>query len=686
MRPTLRHLLPGIGLIIAVSAVMLLVDYTMRKANEKTGPVGQNPAYTHDHPARIAVLQPASNAVMDDCVKGLIAGLASRGFKEGDNLEIKGCNAEGDQTTFNLLAKQMISGPYDLNVSFATTSLQILAAANRDSHRPHLFGGVTSPVAAGVGIQQLDSLDKPPYMTGYGTAQPVEAIFREAVAANPKLKTVGVVWNAAEVNSEVCTKRARAICQELGLTLLEATITNANEVHDAAESLVTRGAEAFWTGGDLLMITAYDILQQVADKARIPIFSNVSGHAAKGALFDFGANYFQVGYAVGQLAGDVLLGQRVIAQTPVTDLMPGRVGLNEKTRAALRDTWTFNPSQYERAGYVVEADGKVREIKPPATAPGTKSGPDTRSAVLPASGKLPWRLQSIIYIETAPCEETMQGLREGLRDSGLVANRDFVLVRERSAQGDMTSMGAVFDAAATEGTDLYLSLSTPALQTAVRKVTKQPVVFTFVTDPMAAGAADSFEKHRPNFTGISTLAPAEDMMEVLTTYFPNWKRIGTLYCPAEINSVVNMKHLTDVAAQYGITVETVAADTSADVQNAARSLASKNIDALVQISDNLSAAGFIAIAQAAKGRHLPVFAFQSPLTSQGAALAMSMDYHQAGVDAAALAARVMRGDNPGDIPISLPSKKVLYLNLSNAKDAGITFPPALLNRADKVLP
>ncbi len=686
MRRTLRHILPGIGLVLIASVVMLLVDYAIRSSNRKPGPASATPVYTHEHPAQIATLQPASNAVMDDCLKGMVDGLASRGLKVGDNLEIKGNNAEGDQTTFALLAKQMASGTYDLNVSFATTSLQILAAANRETHKPHVFGAVTSPVGAGVGIQSLDSLDKPAYMTGYGTAQPVEAIFRDAKAANPNLKVVGVVWNTAEINSEICTKRAREICKELGITLLEASVTSANEVKDAADSLVTRGVEAFWTGGDLLMTTAYDVLQQVADRAHIPIFSNISGQAAKGALFDLGANYYQVGYAVGELAGDVLLGRRDTATTPVTDLMPGRVGLNEKTRATLRDKWTFTPSLIERAGYMVEADGKVREIKPAAVAPGGKDTVDTRPAVPPANGSLPWRIESFQYIETAPCEETLQGIREGLRGSGLVEGHDYVFVKERSAQGDMTAMNALFDAAATDGTDLYLSLSTPALQSAVRKVEKQPVIFTFVTDPLAAGAGESFEKHRPNFTGISTLAPSDDMLTLLKTYFPSWKTIGTLNCPAEVNSVVNLKYLVETSKKYGITVETVAADTSLELQNAARALASKNIDAFIQIPDTLSAAGFVAIAQAAKARKLPIFAFQSPMTSQGAALAMSMDYHQAGMDAAALAARVMRGDNPANIPFSLPTKKVLYLNLTNAREAGITFPQALIDRATKVLP
>ncbi len=684
MRHTLRHLLPGIGLVIVVSMAMLLVDYGIRKASVRGGtPATQG--YTREHPAQIALLIPASNAVMEDCEKGFLDGLASRGFKDGENLKLKIFNAESDSSLLNLMAKQMSAGGFELINSFSTIALQSLANANREAKVPMVFGAVTSPVAAGVGITKLDTLDKPSQLTGYGSAQPVEDIFRDAVAANPKLKVVGVVWNPAEVNSEVCTKRARAICKELGLTLIEASVTSANEVHDAAESLVTRGAEAFWTGGDLLMTTAYNVLQQVADNARIPIFSNISGQATKGSLFDYGANYYQVGYAVGELAGNVLHGTTP-ATTPVTDLMPGRMGLNEKTRATLKDKWTFTPAQYERAGYVVEADGKVREIKSAKTAPVADGKSDIRPVVPPASGKLPWRVETIQYVESAPCEETVQGILEGLRESSLVVNRDYVVVRQRSAQGDMTSMNSLFDAAAADGTDLYFSLSTPALQTAVRKVAKQPVIFTFVTDPIIAGAAESYEKHRPNFTGISTLAPAKDMIQLLKAYFPSWKRIGTLYCPAEINSVANLNNLKQEAAKAGIEVEAMAADTASDVQNAAKALASKNIDAMVQISDNLSAVGFTTIAQAAKARNLPIFAFQSTMTSQGAILATSMDYHQAGLDTAALAVRVMRGEDPATMPISLPSKKVLYINLTNAKAVNLAIPAELLKIADKVQP
>jgi ABC-type uncharacterized transport system substrate-binding protein len=692
MRPLLRHLLPGLALIAAASAALLFSDLGNR---------GPRPTYNaapaaRSGPVHFAVLQFASNPVMDATLQGIVDGLASRGYRDGDRLQLKVFNAEGDLPTANQMASLIVGGGYDLGATISTICLQALASADRSGRVPFVFCAVSDPLAANIGIRSLDTLDKPAHVTGYGTSQPVEAIFREAVAANPNLKVVGVVWNPAEANSLACTKRARAICKELGLTLLEAPIEGSRDVREAADSLVSRGVEAFWTGGDATIISAYDVLQQSADKARIPIFSNISSQAQRGALFDYGADYHQVGYQTGLLAADILDGQST-ASIPARNLMPARVGLNEKTRASLRDNWTFTPDQYARAAYIVQTNGTVREITPitniatsgsPAStaAPASASiAADLRPVVPPSGGKLPWHIELLLYVETAPCEQCITGLLEGLHQSGLVEGRDFTL-RQRSAQNDMATLSSLFDAAATDNTDLYLTFSTPTLQNAVRKVKTQPVVFTFVSDPMIAGAAQSYENHLPNLTGVSTLAPAGDMMRLIKTYFPQWKTLGTLYCPAEINSVQTLKMMQQKAEAVGLQIVAMPANSISELADAARALAGKNLDAIVQLPDNLSAAGFATISQAANSRHLPLFAFQSPLVDQGASLAVSMDYHQAGLDAAAKAARIMRGDNPANIPITLASHQVLALNLRNAAAQGITFPDELRRKADRVVP
>lgn len=243
MTESIKRLAFSLLLVVIAAAILLWSDRHNRHRDAA-------PQVAATAAIPIAILQHSSNPMMDEIRSGVLDGLHGKGYNDGQNLGVTTYNAEGDLPTGNLMSQKIISGDYRLAVSISTVMLQALANANRSAHINHVFGAVTSPVAAGVGIKALDSLDKPPYLTGIGTPQPVAEIFRLAKQINPALKTVGVVWNPAEVNSEYCTKQARAVSLELGLTLLEAPVEQAKDVREAAESLVARGAEAFWTGGD----------------------------------------------------------------------------------------------------------------------------------------------------------------------------------------------------------------------------------------------------------------------------------------------------------------------------------------------------------------------------------------------------------------------------------------------------
>lgn len=330
MTEPFRRLSFALFLMIAAAALLLWSDRHSRNGSALVS--AQWP---------IALLKHSSNPLFDDIQRGIIDALADQGFRDGEKLAITRYNPEGDLPTGNLMAQKIASGQYRLAVSMSTVMLQALANANREGKVNHVFGGVTSPVAAGVGIKALDSLDKPAHLTGIGTPQPVAEIFRLAKQMNPGLKTVGVVWNPAEVNSEVCTKQARAVAAELGITLLEASVEHTQDVREAATALVTRGVEAFWTGGDATVNNAVDSLMAVAQAAQVAVFSNVAGHTQHGGLFDIGANYYEVGREIGTIAGKVLAGADP-AQMPVRDYVPKRIILNERVRQALGDHWRFD--------------------------------------------------------------------------------------------------------------------------------------------------------------------------------------------------------------------------------------------------------------------------------------------------------------------------------------------------------
>jgi ABC-type uncharacterized transport system substrate-binding protein len=143
--------------------------------------------------------------------------------------------------------------------------------------------------------------------------------------------------------------------------------------------------------------------------------------------------------------------------------------------------------------------------------------------------------------------------------------------------------------------------------------------------------------------------------------------------------------LNEAARKLDFKVVALAANTSADVADAALALTSQRIDVICQIPGNLTAAAFPSIAAAANKAKLPIFAFQSSQARYGAAVVLARDYGDAGREAGLLAARVMRGENPAKIPFIPYSKTKLVVNTKAARQLGLTIPPAIIKKADEVI-
>lgn len=642
----------GIFLIAAISGVLLISDW-----NQRTGARGGA--------VRVAFLQHASQKVFDDGVDGMKEALAEGGFTEGRNISIQSFNAEGDVGTSNTIAKQMAGGGYDLLITMSTLSLQAVANANKDGKTRHVFGLVSDPAAAGVGISATNPLDHPKHLTGLGTMQPVEAAFRMARQCYPGLKKVGVAWNSAEANSAATVRIARAISKELGIELLEANVENTAAAREAAESLVSRGAQAIWAGGDLTVIVAMDAVIGAAQRARIPVFTNIPDSAKKGALFDLGANYHEVGREVGKIAAEVLHGKDP-ATIPVVNVVPERLYLNQVALQSLKDPWRFPAAAIAKADLVIDAQG-VHQKTTQAARPITKT----------------WKLRVVELNNAAEVEETEHGFRQGLLEEKLAEGRDYEL-KISNAQADMATLNSLIDAVLPEA-DLIVAMSTPTLQVAMRKVDTKPVVFTYVATALAAGLGGTHENHRANITGIEVMGPYEEMIQLMHEHFPSVRRIGTLYVPAESNMVASKDLLEEAAKKVGMEVVAIPINSSTDVADAALALTGRGVDAIVQIGGNITAVSFGAILQASNKAKVPVFAFTRPQALAGAVVSMSRDLEESGRMTATMVARIMRGENPKNIPIRLIEKTTLYVNLDGARAINFNVPPALTKRADQVI-
>lgn len=313
---------------------------------------------------------------------------------------------------------------------------------------------------------------------------------------------------------------------------------------------------------------------------------------------------------------------------------------------------------------------------------GEKEEPAAGKNVLKLSRKL--KLCLIQYNDAPISEECRDGILKGLAETGLVAGAGYELTI-LNAQGDLATLINIVDEANSSQSDLIFATSTPTLQTVAKKIKNIPVVFSVVADPVLAGAGISFEQHQSNITGISTLGDYEGMAKLLKSIMPEAKNIGTLYSPGEANSVKNKEALEKYLLKAGYKLTAVPVNSSAETMDAAVMLCSREIDAVCQIVDNLTSASFSSIKKASESGGIPLFGMIGDQAEKGAVAAVSRDYEQSGFDAVRLALKILKGQNPADIPFEFVSKTNLIINLKAAAFYKINIPDSVIKKADRVI-
>ena len=347
----------GIVLILLVCGILLVSDWN-RGSTAK-----------HQIP-RVALFKFQSQPSMDEGVGGITEGLKARGFVPGQTIQMQEFNAQNDFATANSIGRAIADGGYDLAITVTTPCLQALASANRAGKVMQVFGLVTDPFIAGVGLNRDRPLEHPRHLVGIGTFDPVRNALLDAKKCYPALCRVGTVWNPAEACSQACMQVARSTCKEIGVELLEAQAENSSAVGVAASSLLARGVEAIFIGGDNTVEIAMNVIVKLANEGRIPVITTVPGHADEGALIGLGADFVEVGRAEGQLAADMLSG-RDPATVPIIDLAPNKLALNLSVLPRLQPKWVVPPDILEFAALIIDEKGQRTEKvrKPPAPNP-----------------------------------------------------------------------------------------------------------------------------------------------------------------------------------------------------------------------------------------------------------------------------------------------------------------------------
>jgi len=255
----------------------------------------------------------------------------------------------------------------------------------------------------------------------------------------------------------------------------------------------------------------------------------------------------------------------------------------------------------------------------------------------------------------------------------------------RNAEGDMTTAASIAESFVAEKVDLIFSIATPTTQACAAAVegTDIPIVFAALTDPVAAGVVESWEKPGGQVTGASDWADVGLQVKLGMDTYPA-KKLGVIYNAGEVNSVVQIDELKKVAPSLGIEeiVEATAA-TTADVYAAAMSLVGR-VDAIWEPSDNTVAAAIESVVKVCEENKIPLFASDISMAKGGAISGLGLDYYVNGSEAGKLAARVLGGEDPANIPVGKTPMTIIYLSPVAAERMGVTIPPEVLSTATEL--
>ncbi len=280
-------------------------------------------------------------------------------------------------------------------------------------------------------------------------------------------------------------------------------------------------------------------------------------------------------------------------------------------------------------------------------------------------------------------DETREGFIHVLRDSGYVHGQT-VDIDVKNALGDVATSHQIASSFARQK-DLICAISTPALQSAIGATETVPIVFGAIANPYRAGAGTDSVHHRANVTGTSATAPAFDTVKLITKILPNAKRVGVPWDPTHENAHVNVELCRQSAKKLGLTLVEVTVKGTSEVMAGVQALTGKKIDVIYAIADNTIYSAMESVIQVATDHGLAVFSNGPSDVERGAMAALGWDYFQNGVKGGKLVIRVLRGENPADIPFQSLTEQKLAVNLKVAERLGLTIPPEIVDQADIVV-
>ena len=273
-------------------------------------------------------------------------------------------------------------------------------------------------------------------------------------------------------------------------------------------------------------------------------------------------------------------------------------------------------------------------------------------------------------VEHTSLDQIRESIIAGLEAEGFVDGEN-ITIDYQNAQNEQSNLKTICQGFVADKVDVIVAITTPAAQV---------VIFSAVTDPVAAGVVTDLENPGGNITGTSDAIDVGQIIELAEELTPGFETIGTLYNSSETNSVATVEKLKEYAEANGFKVIETAITSANEIQTAAQSLA-KKCDIVFSPTDNTVASSIATANEVFTKAEIPFYVGADSMVKDGAFATSGVDYEYLGQQTAQMVAEVLNGADTADMPVRTMDKTGIYINSDTAAALGIEIPKAILKKA-----
>ena len=300
----------------------------------------------------------------------------------------------------------------------------------------------------------------------------------------------------------------------------------------------------------------------------------------------------------------------------------------------------------------------------------------------------PTKIPRIGYLAAA-CPDTQsartEAFRQGLRDLGYIEGQS-IAIEYRCAEGKPDRLPDLAAELIQLKLELIVTAGNEATQAAKNATGTIPIVTTG-SDPVVSGFVASLAHPGGNITGVSIDAPglSGKRLELLKESFPRLSRVAVLYYPVTPSSKVTMAETEQAARLLKVHLQPVGVETSNELENAFSAMIKERAEALIKLPSAVLTSYRKRIVELAAKSRLPAMYEDRIIAEDGGLMSYGPDITDLYRRAATYVDKILKGVKPGDLPVEQPTKFEFVINLKTAKQIGLTIPPNVLVRADRVI-